>query len=71
MFASSIAENIRYGKPDATDAEIEKNAKLANAHDFIVQFPNRYQTIVGERGATLSGKVMLKLNHNFIKITIK
>ncbi len=55
MFASSIAENIRYGKPDATDLEIEANAKLANAHDFIGQFPNQYQTIVGERGTTLSG----------------
>ena len=55
MFASSIAENIRYGKPDATDQEIEEAAKLANAHDFIMTFPNKYETVVGERGVTLSG----------------
>nr|QUF59443.1 ATP-binding cassette transporter Abcb8 [Brachionus angularis] len=55
LFATSISENIRYGKPDATDEEIEHAAKLANAHDFITQFPKKYNTVIGERGTTLSG----------------
>ena len=55
LFATTIAENIRYGKSTATDEEIEAAAKLANAHDFIQQFPNKYQTVIGERGTTLSG----------------
>lgn len=55
MFATSISENIRYGKPDATDEEIEEAAKLANAHDFISSFPKKYDTVIGERGTTLSG----------------
>ena len=55
LFATTIAENIRYGKTTATDQEIEDAAKLANAHDFIMQFPNKYQTVIGERGTTLSG----------------
>ena len=48
---------IKIVKINATDSEIEANAKLANAHDFIDQFPNSYQTIIGERGATLSGDI--------------
>ena len=55
MFATSISENIRYGKPDASDQEIEEAAKLANAHDFISKFPKMYSTVIGERGTTLSG----------------
>ena len=55
MFATSIAENIRYGKPEATNEEIEEAAKLANAHDFISGFRNSYNTVIGERGTTLSG----------------
>jgi len=55
LFASSIYDNIRYGKPDATKEEIEEAAKQANAHRFIVGFPDGYETQVGEKGVTLSG----------------
>ena len=55
MFATSILENIRYGKTDASDADIINAAKLANAHEFIERFPNKYNTVIGERGTTLSG----------------
>jgi ATP-binding cassette subfamily B protein len=55
MFYRTIADNLRVGKPDATQAELEAAAKLAEAHDFIVRQPNGYETLVGERGATLSG----------------
>jgi ATP-binding cassette subfamily B protein len=55
LFSTSIADNIRYGRPDATDAEVEEAARLANAHGFISAFPDGYQTLVGERGIQLSG----------------
>lgn len=55
LFASSIEDNIRYGNPDASDEEVFSAAKAANAHDFISQFPEGYQTLVGERGTRLSG----------------
>ncbi|MCZ6634074.1 MAG: ABC transporter ATP-binding protein [bacterium] len=55
LFSGSIAENISYGKPGSTIAEIIKAAKAANAHDFIVSKPDGYDTVVGERGQTLSG----------------
>ncbi|RME27534.1 MAG: ATP-binding cassette domain-containing protein [Deltaproteobacteria bacterium] len=55
LFALSIRDNIRYGRPDATDAEVEAAARAANAHDFIMQFPEGYDTLVGERGVRLSG----------------
>nr|CAH7755523.1 unnamed protein product [Callosobruchus chinensis] len=55
LFATSIAENIRYGKLDATQHDIEEAAKRANAHKFIINLPNGYQTVIGERGAQLSG----------------
>ncbi len=55
LFGGSIAENIAYGKPGATQAEIEAAAKRANAHDFISQFPEGYKTLVGERGIKVSG----------------
>ena len=54
LFAASIRDNIAYGAPDATDDEIERAARLANAHDFIVATPDGYDTTVGERGVTLS-----------------
>ncbi|HZB94644.1 MAG TPA: ABC transporter ATP-binding protein [Herpetosiphonaceae bacterium] len=54
LFAGTIAENIRYGRLDATDAEVEAAARAANAHDFIMRLPNKYQTQLGERGGTLS-----------------
>ena len=55
LFATTIRENIRYGKPDATDDEIIAAAKMSNAHTFISGFPDGYDTMVGEKGVTLSG----------------
>ncbi|RRT41128.1 hypothetical protein B296_00047118 [Ensete ventricosum] len=55
LFATTILENILYGKPDATIAEVEAAASAANAHSFISQLPNAYNTQVGERGVQLSG----------------
>lgn len=55
LFATSILENIRYGKPDATLEEVREAARQANAEVFIEGFPDKYDTIVGERGAALSG----------------
>ncbi|CAF4738551.1 unnamed protein product [Rotaria sp. Silwood1] len=55
LFATSIYENIRFGKENATRIEIEEAACQANAHDFIMKLPNKYDTIVGERGVQLSG----------------
>ena len=55
LFSKSIKDNIAYGKPDATQEEIENFSKLAQAHDFIMSFDQGYDTIVGERGVTLSG----------------
>ncbi|MGQ9609470.1 MAG: ABC transporter ATP-binding protein [bacterium] len=55
LFNGTIAENIAYAKPDATPEEIMQSAKIANAHDFIVKFPEGYDTNVGERGQKLSG----------------
>jgi ATP-binding cassette subfamily B protein/subfamily B ATP-binding cassette protein MsbA len=55
LFPLSIAENIAYGRPEASRAEIEAAARAANAHAFIERLPEGYDTVVGERGATLSG----------------
>ncbi|CQR47207.1 Putative multidrug export ATP-binding/permease protein [Paraliobacillus sp. PM-2] len=55
LFSESIAMNIRMGKPDATDEEVIAAAKMANAHEFIKQLVNGYDTLVGERGVKLSG----------------
>ncbi len=55
LFGTSIRENIRYGRLDATDAEIEAAACAANAHEFIERQPEGYETLVGERGVQLSG----------------
>ncbi|XP_019327031.1 PREDICTED: ATP-binding cassette sub-family B member 8, mitochondrial-like, partial [Aptenodytes forsteri] len=55
LFGTTIMENIRFGKPGASDAEVYAAAQLANADGFIRSFPEGYDTIVGERGAALSG----------------
>ncbi|MCP1502536.1 ATP-binding cassette subfamily B protein [Curtobacterium herbarum] len=55
LFHSSIGDNLRYAKPDATDAELERAARAANIHETIASFPDGYDTIVGERGYRLSG----------------
>ncbi|MGJ5130163.1 ABC transporter ATP-binding protein [Bradyrhizobium oligotrophicum] len=55
LFHRSLAENIAYGRPGASQAEIEQAARLANAHEFITRLPKGYGTLVGERGVKLSG----------------
>jgi len=55
LFHSTIAENLRYAKPDASDRELEAAARAANIHDTVASFPEGYQTLVGERGYRLSG----------------
>ena len=55
LFSTTIRENIRYGRLDATDAEIEEAARAANAHDFITQLEHGYDTQIGERGVSISG----------------
>lgn len=55
LFYGTIEENIRYGRLDATKEEIIESAKMAYAHDFIMEFPDGYDTMVGEKGANLSG----------------
>jgi len=55
LFSGTIRENIRYGRPDASQEDVEKAAKAAQAHEFIMGFPNGYDTLVGERGTNLSG----------------
>jgi ATP-binding cassette subfamily B protein len=55
LFSTTIAENIAYGRPEASQDEILDAARVAQAHEFITQLPEGYQTVVGERGVTLSG----------------
>ena len=55
VFSSDARENIRYGRPDATDAQVEAAARAAQAHDFIMALPQGYSTALGERGVRLSG----------------
>ena len=55
LFHRSLAENIAYARPEASQAQIERAARLANAHEFIARLPRGYQTLVGERGVKLSG----------------
>lgn len=55
LFSTTVRENIGYGRPGATGAEVEAAARAANAHDFIMALPEGYDTLVGERGAALSG----------------
>ena len=69
LFAGTVKDNIRYGKPDATDEEIIAAAKNANAHEFIMQLPDGYNTDIGQRGVKLSGgqKQRLSLARVFLK----
>jgi ABC transporter fused permease/ATP-binding protein len=55
LFSGSVTENIRYGRLDASDAEVQAAAQAANAHEFVSEFPDGYDTVVGERGLKLSG----------------
>jgi len=69
LFAGTVMENIRYGKPDATEEEIIEAAKKANAHDFIMELEDGYNTYVGERGVKLSGgqKQRISIARVFLK----
>lgn len=69
LFAGTIMDNIRYGKPDATDEEVVRAAKCANAHEFIMNFPDGYDTDIGQRGVKLSGgqKQRLSIARVFLK----
>ncbi|WP_251389070.1 ABC transporter ATP-binding protein [Mediterraneibacter agrestimuris] len=69
LFSGSIMDNIRYGKPDATDEEVVRAAKNANAHEFIMSFPDGYDTDIGQRGVKLSGgqKQRLSIARVFLK----
>ncbi|MDY3275343.1 MAG: ABC transporter ATP-binding protein [Agathobacter sp.] len=69
LFAGTIMENIRYGKPDATEEEVIQAAKNANAHEFIMSFPDGYETDIGQRGIKLSGgqKQRLSIARVFLK----
>lgn len=69
LFSGTIRDNILYGKPDATEEEIIAAAKLANAHDFIMELENGYDTFVGERGVKLSGgqKQRISIARAFLK----
>ena len=69
LFAGTIMENIRYGKPDATDEEVIMAARNANAHEFIMAFPDGYDTDIGQRGVKLSGgqKQRLSIARVFLK----
>ena len=55
MFQGTVRENLAYGRPDAADSDLERAARLAEAHDFIAELPDGYDTVVGERGQKLSG----------------
>jgi ATP-binding cassette subfamily B protein len=55
LFSGTIGDNIRYGRPDAADEEVISAAQTAQAHDFIMSFPNKYNTVLGQRGVNLSG----------------
>jgi ATP-binding cassette subfamily B protein len=69
LFAGTVIENIRYGKPDASEAEIVAAAKKANAHEFILSLPDGYHTNIGQRGVKLSGgqKQRLSIARVFLK----
>ena len=69
LFAGTVTENISYGKPGSTREEIIEAAKLANAHDFIMELPNGYDTDIGQRGIKLSGgqKQRLSIARVFLK----
>ena len=55
LFSDTVRENIAFGRPDATQEEVEHAARLAQAHDFVTELPQSYETVIGERGITLSG----------------
>ncbi len=69
LFAGTVMDNIRYGRPEASDEEVVRAAKCANAHEFIMSFPEGYDTDIGQRGVKLSGgqKQRLSIARVFLK----
>jgi ATP-binding cassette, subfamily B, bacterial len=69
LFAGTVADNLRYGRPDAADADVVAAARAANAHDFIMELPKGYDTDIGQRGVKLSGgqKQRLTIARAFLK----
>ena len=69
LFTGTIRENILWGRPNATEAEVEEATKNANIHDFIMSLPKGYDTFVGERGVKLSGgqKQRISIARAFLK----
>jgi len=69
LFMENVMENIRYGRPEATDEEVVAAAKMANAHEFIMQLPQGYETDIGQRGVKLSGgqKQRISIARVFLK----
>ena len=69
LFMENVMENIRYGRPDASDEEVIQAAKMANAHEFVMQLPKGYQTDIGQRGVKLSGgqKQRISIARVFLK----
>ena len=69
LFAGNVMDNIRYGRPEASEEEVIAAAKAANAHDFIMELPNGYNTDIGQRGVKLSGgqKQRLSIARVFLK----
>ena len=69
LFAGTVMDNIRYGRPDATDEEVVRAAKLANAHEFIMEMQDHYHTDIGQRGVKISGgqKQRLSIARVFLK----
>jgi ATP-binding cassette subfamily B protein len=69
LFSGTVVENLRYGRPEASEAEIIAAAKAANAHDFILALPRGYDTDIGQRGVKLSGgqKQRLTIARAFLK----
>ena len=69
LFAGTVMDNIRYGRPDATDEEVVRAAKLANAHEFIMEMQDHYDTDIGQRGVKISGgqKQRLSIARVFLK----
>ena len=65
LFQTTIRENILFGRSNATQDDIEQVAKMANAHEFIMKLPKQYDTLVGERGAQLSGVRYFEFILNF------
>lgn len=72
LFSDSVSENIRLGRTDSTQADIEAAAKDARAHEFISRLPRGYDSYIGERGVMLSGgqKQRLSLSRVFLKIPL-